>query len=399
MGTTLRAVGWDHARCRGPMLAAAERWRALGGAEIVWSFRPLAAFNDEPVERLAAAHDLVVIDHPFVGRAAVTGCLRPLDALLAPAELAALAEDAVGASHASYAYAGHQWALAADAACQVAAARDDLLARAEATAPATWDEVERLAAELPGRVALPLYPTDAICSLLSLLAGLGAPAGHGEVLFADRDAGERALRLLVSLVPHLHPDSLELNPPRALDRMCDTEEIAYAPLLFGYATYARPGGRAGPDEIRPLRFLPPPSFAGAQTGSLLGGAGLAVSSACQAPDAAAAFAAWVCSREAQRDVVFPAGGQPASRTTWLDPELDAAASGFFSATLATIERAHVRPREPWWPPFQEEAGEIVHGFLARGGTPAGAASALEEAFARHRRTAVAAGVPGKADPL
>jgi multiple sugar transport system substrate-binding protein len=364
------------------MRAAAEAWSQLRpGVAVHWSFRPLAAFNDQPLAELAERFDLLVVDHPFVGSAARASVLAKLDELVEPETLADLAADAIGASHASYDYAGSQWGLAADAACQVAAVRDDLLPSGTET-PSTWGGVLELARALPGRVAIPLYPTDAICSLLTTSASLGAPAGHGDAFFASAEAGERALRPLLELAPLLHPESAELNPPRCLDRMRDTDEIAYAPLTFGYTNYARPGGRGAR-----LRFLAPPGFDGGPAVSLLGGAGLAVSAASAQPREAADFAAWVCGRAAQRDVVFAAGGQPASRSAWLDPELDETAGGFFSATRDTIEAAHVRPREPWWPGFQESAGYLVACGLVRQAPAGEVVAELERAFAAAREHA------------
>jgi hypothetical protein len=52
-----------------------------------------------------------------------------------------------------------------------------------------------------------------------------------------------------------------------------------------------------------------------------------------------------------------------------------------------MEAAHVRPRESWWPPFQEEAGRIVADFLAGGGRPADTVAELERAFERARERA------------
>jgi multiple sugar transport system substrate-binding protein len=362
------------------MLAASEAWgRVRPGVEIEWSFRSLASFGDQPIGELANRFDLLVIDHPFVGTAAATGCLVPVEELLPPATLAELAEDAIGLSHHSYAYGGSQWALAADAACQVAVARDDLLEQAGCAAPATWGEVRSLAAALPSRVAMPLHPIDAICSLLTICAGLDSPAGAGESFFVSPDEGERAVGLLAELVPLLHTRSLEVNPPQALDLMCDTDEIVYMPLVFGYTNYSRPeGGRAR------LRFLDVPSFGHAVAGALLGGAGLAVSSASREPAEAAAFAAWVCGRQAQADVVFAAGGQPASRSAWLDERLDAASGGFFSGTRASIEAAYLRPREPWWPRFQEQAGHIVARLLRHGEPPSACVARLEALYDRCR---------------
>jgi multiple sugar transport system substrate-binding protein len=362
----------------GPLRAAARAWRERAGVEIAWSARPLASFNDQPVEELALEADLLVVDHPFSGTAAATGCLAPLDGLLPDETLAALAADAVGQSHASYRYAGRQWALALDAACQVAVARDDLLSALGAQAPVTWEEVLALARAAPARVAMPLYPTDAICSLLTVAANAGHPAPAGETLFVSREAGEAAVGRLGELAGLVDPDSFELNPPGLLDRMRDTDGVAYAPLTFGYTNYARPGSPG-----HRLRFLDIPSSGLGPVGSLLGGAGLAVSAASASQDAAAAFAAWICGAEAQRELVFPAGGQPGSRSVWVDPALDAASGGFFGGTLASIEAAFVRPRDAWWPGFQEAAGELLAAALRRGRTAATTADELERLFAAH----------------
>ena len=95
------------------------------------------------LEEVADRYDLLMIDHPFCGTAETTGTLRPFDDLLDPHVLATLAADSIGPSHASYSFHGRQWGLATDAACQVAAVRDDLLDGTPA--PVTWDEVRALA--------------------------------------------------------------------------------------------------------------------------------------------------------------------------------------------------------------------------------------------------------------
>lgn len=330
--------------------------------------RSLGAFGDEPIERLATRYDLLVIDHPFVGTAHVTGCLAPLDTLLPASELQALESDAIGPSHASYSYANHQWALATDAACQVSAVRDDLLGLD--SAPATWDEVMDLADDMEGRVAIPLAPADAICSFLSICAGSGHPAATEPECLVDPDAGRAAIDLLRRLVEVGHPDCLELKPPAALERMTATDEIAYIPLTFGYTNYSRPGATANP-----CRFLDAPASQSRRVGSILGGAGLAVSGTSTNQKEAAEFAGWLASASVQRSIVFPAGGQPGSRSAWLDPDIDKAAGGFMSGTRATTESAWVRPRDPWWPPFQLAAGDGLHTALKR---RAGAGETLDE---------------------
>lgn len=377
--TVLQAVGWDHERCMAPMHSATQAWRRLQRRiDITWSTRSLAAFNDEPLDELAKQFDLIVIDHPFVGTAHATGCLLPLDQLLHPGALEALARNAIGPSHDSYTYAGRQWALAVDSACQVSAARPDLLARTGRRPPATWAEVLELARAVPGRVGLPLYPTDAVCALLTLAANAGQPAPAGASFFASTDVGERLLSFLGALVPLLHEDSFELNPPSVLDRMRDTDEIEYVPLVFGYLGYARSDGPG-----RAVRFLDIPSAGNGPAGALLGGAGIAISSRCRAPLAAASFAAWVCGADAQASIVLPAGGQPASRSAWFDPTASEASGGFFVDTVATMTRAFVRPRAPWWPEFQEEAGELVASRLRHRTLASRIVAELEDLYRLH----------------
>ena len=241
-----------------------------------------------------------------------------------------------------------------------------------------------LASSRPGRVALPLYPTDAICSLLTICANSGVAAAAGPTLFLDPITGERAVATLADLLPLLHPASLHENPPALLERMTAAEEIVYVPLVFGYTNYAR----AQPAGRQRLRFLDIPSAGHGPTGSILGGAGLAVSAESVRAGDAAAFAAWVCGPREQADIVFPAGGQPASRVAWLDPALDARAGGFFSGTRRTVESPWVRPRDAWWPGFQETAGNLLAERLAgrgtRPGDRLGARAALPRAPPRSR---------------
>jgi multiple sugar transport system substrate-binding protein len=358
---TLRGLGWNHERCTAPLRACTEAWARLEpGVELVWENRSLMAFGDEPLEEFAGEYDLLVIDHPFCGTAEATGALAPFDDLLAPEVLATLESDAVGPSHASYSYHGRQWALATDAACQVAAVRDDLLDEV----PATWEEVLELARSHPFRVAMPLAPAQAMCAFLTLCANLGSPAAEDRDRLVARAIAFEALELLAALYRRGPQEARQWQPPDVLDRLTSGDKLVYVPLTFGFVTYARADRVA-----KPCRFLDIPSAGFGPVGSILGGAGLAVSSASAHRREAAAFAAFASGADAQRTLVGPAGGQPGSRTAWDDPELDRAAGGFFSGTSATIEQAWVRPREQWWPAFQLHGGRILQRGLAAGDPP------------------------------
>jgi multiple sugar transport system substrate-binding protein len=352
-GISLRALGWDHDRCRAPLQACSEAWERLHPeVELIWQNRSLADFGEEPVEQIAHRYDLVMIDHPFCGTAEATGTLRPLDELLAPDVLATLAADSIGPSHASYAFHGHQWALATDAACQVAAARDDLLGGVPA--PETWDDVRALARSRPGAVAVPLAPAQAMCAFLTLCANAQHPAAEDPEGLVDPETGLAAVDLLGELYRLGPPAALEWEQPDVLGRLSAGDELVYVPLVFGFVTYARD------DRVpTPCRFLDLPSAGAGPVGAILGGAGLAVSAASAHAEQAAAFAAFASGADAQRTLVGPAGGQPGSRSAWNAPELDRVAHGFFSGTAATIEQAWVRPREHWWPRFQYEGGRLL----------------------------------------
>lgn len=115
------------------------------GIRIEWEARSLQGFADKPIRHLAEQYDLIVLDHPFMGTVARDGYLIPLDKHVSAEVLATLRTESVGASHDSYFYDGHQWALAIDAAAQVAGYRPDLLKAASATVPKTWHEVFALA--------------------------------------------------------------------------------------------------------------------------------------------------------------------------------------------------------------------------------------------------------------
>lgn len=369
-GATLRGITWAHPRGHRPLVAASERYaRERPGVAVVWEARSLQDFGDQPIEQLAQRYDLLVIDHPHVGAAASTGCLAPLDQLIPADALAELQEESAGPSHRSYRYAGHQWALAIDAAAHVAAYRPDRVP----VPPRTWTEVRDLSKE---RVVLwPLKPVDAICSFLSLVAS-AAPCPVSSRRLVDDSVGADALSLMWS-VRELIPDRcLDMNPIDVLDELADSGEAVYCPLLFGYSNYARPAFRR-----HTLRFAPPPTpefgFAG---GSILGGAGIAVSSGSAHLDEAARHALWLASAEVQRTTYGLADGQPGNRRAWHDPTLNAASSNYFADTWDVIDRAWVRPRHSGFVLFQSQAGDLVHRFLRDGGRPEPVVSELNHIY-------------------
>ncbi|RXZ82317.1 extracellular solute-binding protein [Paenibacillaceae bacterium] len=360
----LRGMTWNHERGIKPLQAAAEAFRQRRPEVVIdWDARSLQDFEQYPLELLANTYDLIMIDHPHLGTAVAEQLLVPLDGRLAEPYLEEQQAGSVGQSHASYHYAGHQWAVAADAAAQVSAYRPDLLQARELHVPQTWAEVGRLASALPEgqRIGLPLVPVHAFASLFTLCSQLSARSFWSDGSELDADVGEAALVLLQELLPLLHPQSLDVDPIVMSNLMSNTDEIAYVPLMYGYSNYARSG--FAPHLVKYANI---PSDDGEPRGSMIGGVGLAISSQSQHVEVAAEFVAMTASPAFQRTAFFLNGGQPGHRSAWLDPEVNRISNGFFADTLQTLDLGSMRPRFDGYIAFQEQAGSMIRKFLLAG---------------------------------
>lgn len=375
-------MAWDHPRALDPLAAVSAEWSRASGVPVRWEARPLKAFEDQPLEELASTYDLVLMDYPFVGTAAASGLISPVDDWADHAWLGDQARNSVGPSYASYTWLGKQWALAIDAAAQVSAVRPDLLAAAGLTAvPHDWSAVAELADHLrhaPARVALPLNPNHAYCAFLSLgVASRGREFWREGARF-DVEAAQSALEFLRHLAPALHPISRSADPIAVSDRMADSDEILFVPLMFGYSNYARTGFRK-----RILRFGNAPrgyGKSGGHIGSVLGGVGIAVSAQSRQASAAASLARALGSPEVQAGLYVTSGGQPGHAAAWRSTEANRLTGNFFSNTLETMQHAFLRPRVPGHRRFQEEAGLIIHRAIWEPGS--GMQRCLEELRAR-----------------
>lgn len=363
----LKGMTWDHARGYDPMVATSAAYGAKHpNVRITWEKRSLQAFADRPIEEMANAYDLMVIDHPHVGQVAASGELLALDGLGRDAELADLATHSVGASHPSYEFSGRQWALAIDAATPVAAYRADRLD----AAPTRWNEVVDLART--GQVGFALIPINALMTFMGLARNMDVAVATDPDLLIDRSHGMQVLELMREIVELMDPVFLTLDPIGVLDLMGSrVDGPAYAPFGYGYTNYSRQGY---------CRF--PVSFANAPglgdngpRGTVIGGTGIAVSSACKHRDIAVDYAFWIAGASCQSGLFFESGGQPAHALAWEDDATNAASLSFFRNTRQTLETSWVRPRYDGYMGFQDQAGDIVHGCL-RG--EYGAAQALDQ---------------------
>jgi multiple sugar transport system substrate-binding protein len=370
--TTLKGMTWSHPRGYDPMVATAKAFKQKTGVEIVWDKRSLQDFETFPVEELARAYDLIVIDHPHVGQITDEGCLTPLDVPGREAERDAMARHSVGQSYPSYNWAGRQWAFPIDAATQVMAYRPDLLP----TPPRTWDEVIALAHA--GKVTLPMRPPHAMMSFFTLAANLGAPCattGPGD-LIAPTD-GARVVELLRAVTDHIAPGDFDIDPIVASETLAGgNSTVSVMPLGYGYLSYAL-------ENFRPHRLkftnIPVAGTLG-PVGSALGGTGIAVSAFSKHRDAAIDYAYWVAGEEIQKTLYAASGGQPGHGRAWEDDAVNAPVANFYRDTRATLEGAFVRPRHNGYMAFQDAASQRLNAGLKSGEAAASIVAALNTLF-------------------
>ncbi|RLL75254.1 extracellular solute-binding protein [Ochrobactrum soli] len=345
----LKGMTWSHPRGYDPMVAGATQWLSDQGVEIEWEKRSLQDFETFPVEELARNFDMIVIDHPHVGQITKEGCLLPLDVPGREAELEALADGSVGQSFPSYKRQGHQWAFPLDAATQVQAWRPDLIKK-----PATsWAEVLELARA--GKVLLPLRSPHSLMCFYTFAANNGSPCATEGALIHLED-GVTAFEQLREIAALVKPECFSMDPIAVFEEMAKPDSgIACVPLIYGYVNYAMPGFR---DRL--IRFADIPAGVKGVAGSALGGTGIAVSAFTKHPQAAIDFAYWIASGAVQKGLYAASNGQPGHAEAWEDEGVNAATSGFYLDTRATLEGAWVRPRHDGYMPFQEAASERIN---------------------------------------
>ncbi|TCQ06051.1 carbohydrate ABC transporter substrate-binding protein (CUT1 family) [Rhizobium sp. PP-F2F-G36] len=375
--TTLKGMTWNHPRGYDPMVACSRLWEEQTGVTVTWDKRSLQDFETYPVEELARAYDLIVIDHPHVGQITRENCLAPLDVPEKAAEAEALRAGSVGASFPSYHWQGRQWGLPIDAATQVQAFRPDLLS----APPQLWEDMLALARE--GRVLLPLRPPHSLMSFYTLAANLGTPcAVEGDELIAPEAgaAAFEALRELAALVPSM---CFEMDPIAVFEAMADTgSTYAVTPLIYGYVSYAMVGFRE-----KPIHFCDIPSAGkSGPVGSALGGTGIAVSAFSASPREAIDFAYWIASGDVQKGLYAASGGQPGHAAAWEDGTVNAATADFYRATRATLEAAWVRPRHDGYMPFQQAASDRINRGLLGKRPPAEVVADLNRLFRESFKT-------------
>jgi multiple sugar transport system substrate-binding protein len=359
----LNGITWGHSRGITPLLAAAQRYSELNpNITIQWKKRTLQEFADFPLEKLVNEYDLLIIDHPWVGCAAATNSVLPLEEYLPAAYLQNQSSNTVGESHVSYYYDNHQWALAIDAATPAASYRADLLQQHKVSVPTTWDELITLAKA--GKVAIPAIPIDILMNFYMFCIVLGEEPFKSTTRVVSKEIGIQALQTMRDLYSLIDKKLFSCNPIQVAELMSTTNDYWYCPFAYCYSNYTRQGYAKHPLTYANLVWYGKRRFR-----STIGGTGLAVSSFTKYKKEAVDFAAWICSEESQSTFYVQHGGQPGHLGAWTNNMANLLTNSFFHTVLPVMKNGYMRPRYNGYLHFQDHAGEPVQQYLLQGGDP------------------------------
>ena len=334
----IKGITWGHSRGISPLLAFSQRFSELNpGVEVQWTKRSLQEFADFPIEKLTEQYDLLIIDHPWVGCAAATNCVLPLESYLPKNYLQDQLDNSVGRSHQSYHYNGHQWALAIDAATPAASYRPDLFEKNNITLPLVWDDLIELARK--GKVAVPAIPIDLLMNFYMFCIASGTTPFLNEQEVVNFESGKAALLLMKELYTLVDKKMFQLNPIGVAELMSSSDDYLYCPFAYCYSNYSRAGFS---DKI--LKYADMVSLNNQRLKSTIGGTGLAVSAFSQHKDMALAFLTSIVSPKCQSTFYVENGGQAGHKSAWMSEQNNLLCNDFFSTLLPVMENGFIRPR-------------------------------------------------------
>jgi len=377
MAAVLRGITWGHSRGITPLLAASQRYEELHpGVQISWKKRTLQEFADFPIEALTKDYDLLIIDHPWVGCAAATGCVLPLNEYLPAAYLQNQEENSIGGSHESYFYEGGQWALAIDAATPAASYRKDLLEKNNIPVPQNWEDILQLARA--GRLAVPAIPIDLLMNFYSFCIANGKEPFASDEELIDRETGLAAIATMQELYSLVDPRFFSANPIAVAELMSSTNDYWYCPFAYAYSNYARTGFAK-----HVLHYTDVVSFKGKKLRTTIGGTGIAVTSSSINPEIAIDFAQWVVSEELQQTLYAEHGGQPGHLKAWQDEKNNRLSHDFFRSVLPVMQNGYIRPRYNGYLHFQDQAGDPLQQCLMGSVTATKALDQMNHIYRQH----------------
>ena len=359
----LSCLTWDHPRAVDGLFAMTERYhRMQDEVRLTWHRQSLRGFESTPVAANAERFDIIILDHPFMGDAAASGCLVDLNSLPALSRIAGNGRF-VGMSLQSYNYAGGQWALPLDAACQTAVYRPDQIAADEL--PRTMRQVLDLDPQIG--IGLSMACPHSLMHVLTLCGLMGDDVGGSGDRLLDPCNAEEAIELLRQLIERAPAEASSWSSIGLLEVMATSDRVAYCPMVYCFNSYSRP--QTGNRRLLKFADLPIMRPDVGCAGSVIGGAGLAISADSRSIGEAADFLRFLVEDEAQTDMAVM-GGQPAADAAWTSRRANAANNNFMLDCLATMRSAVIRPRHATYMTMQNEAGDMLQEQLYDRSIPA-----------------------------
>ncbi len=357
----LKGITWGHSRGITPLLAFSQRFSELNpSVEVQWTKRSLQEFADFPLEKLTPLYDLLIIDHPWVGCAAATKGVLPLEQYISKEYLQDQLDNSVGGSHQSYEFNQHQWALAIDAATPAASYRADLFEKNNAPLPLTWDQLISLANN--GKVAVPAIPIDLLMNFYMFCIAKGEMPFSNDNEVINLEIGKAALRMMQELYSRVDKKMFGLNPIGVAELMTQSDDYWYCPFAYCYSNYSREGYAE-----KVLKYADMVRFDNKRLKSTIGGTGLAISAFSQHKDIAIEFATSIVSSKCQSTLYVENGGQPGHKSAWTSKKNNVLCNDFFETLLPVMENGFIRPRYNGYLFFQDHAGNHIHQYLLNGG--------------------------------
>ena len=354
----LKGITWDNERGYNPMVVTSNLFceeKLIKDSQniiITWKKRSLQAFADRPIEDMIEQYDLIVIDHPHVGKISSENLLINFDGKGYDEELKILEKQSVGISYKSYEFNNKQWGLPIDTASPISIYRPDLLK----TIPTKWDEVIKLAKK--GKVIWPLIPINALMSYFNFLGNIKEPFGQNKV-GAKEQTSIKVLKMMKKVSKYIPKECFSMDPIDAYEWLSTRSSHSYIPFAYGYSNYSKDGFR--PYLVKVTNI--PTIATNDPIGSPIGGTGIAISKYCKNIDIALEYAFNIASAKTQKGVFYKACGQPANINAWKDKYCNKNSNNFFKDTLQTLELSYLRPKHKGYMGFQDIAGNIIFDCL------------------------------------
>ena len=344
----LRIVAWDDPRCTDPLRAVSPIWKAKHNQDIKIMCRSLSAFNDQPLSEISPICDVMIVDYPHMCQAVSEEAIADIHTILPDSKITPVTSAMIGTAQQSFQVGDTTPAIASDAACQLSAYRPHMLQKyGYKQPPATWESLIQMVEKHPQSVVFSTYPSDICCIAMSLVLYHGAVTSTDSDFFSDTHAGMWAIEMLKKITQFLPAYCWQSTPQRVFQQVQTDDTTAYIAFTFGYP-------QKSTLENGGWRYTSVPE----NTPTIMGGAGMAVSSKSPQQQQAGRFIIWYCGQEGQIHTARN-GGLPSGVSGWKDSIANSRTHGYYSCVKDAQIRSVVRPLARWWPNAQIQIGETL----------------------------------------